>query len=217
LNIDSILLVCFVKLNSKIKNIVDFGTNNAVITLILSKYTKSKITGVEIQEKAVDIANENIVLNNLSNQIQIVNDDIKKFSKNKNQEFDLILCNPPFFKKTENTKLKNISIEVANARHELLITLEEIIESASKFLKNGGIFAMVNRASRTGEIIELFYKYKIIPKKIMYVQPKINMNATTLLIEEIYMGNEDMSILTTLISHNEDGTYTKDLLKYFKE
>ncbi|WP_434323800.1 tRNA1(Val) (adenine(37)-N6)-methyltransferase [Mycoplasma capricolum] len=215
--LDSVLVARFCNLNSKKKKICDFGTNNAVIPLILSKYTKAKIIGVEIQNKAVEIANENIKLNGLEDQIEIVHADIKEFSKLHNQEFDLVVCNPPFFKMDGNPKLKEISLEVANARHELLITLEDIIKSASRCLKNKGNFTIVHRSERLSEIINLFYKYNIYPKRLRLIQSKKTDNAKMILLDGIYQGNEGMEILPTLITHNDDETYTDELLKYFHD
>ncbi|AJM72214.1 tRNA1(Val) (adenine(37)-N6)-methyltransferase [Mycoplasma yeatsii] len=215
--LDSILVARFANLTSKRKMIADFGTNNAVIPLVLSKYTNAKIVGVEIQQQAVEIARENVELNNLNNQIEIVCSDIKEFAKTHNQVFDLIVCNPPFFKMDGKPKLKEISQEVVNARHEVLITLEEIIYCASKCLKNKGNFTIVHRAERTGEIINLFYKYNIFPKRMMLVQSKADQEAKTVLIDGIYQGNEGMQILPTLVTHNSDETYTDELLKYFHD
>jgi len=215
--LDSVLVARFANLTSKRKVIADFGTNNAVIPLIISKYTKAKIVGVEIQEQAVGIAKENVLLNKLEDQIEIVHSDIKEFAKSNNQVFDLIICNPPFFKMDGNPKLKEISQEVVNARHEVLITLEEIISSAARCLKNGGNFTIVHRAERIGEIIKLFYKYNIYPKRMMMVQSKLDQDAKTVLLDGIFQGNEGMEILPTLITHNSDETYTDELLKYFHD
>ncbi|WP_425378209.1 hypothetical protein [Spiroplasma endosymbiont of Polydrusus pterygomalis] len=61
--LDNVLLVRFVILNTRVKNILDIGTNNAVILLILSTLTLTKITGVELQKEAVQLAKENVLLN----------------------------------------------------------------------------------------------------------------------------------------------------------
>ncbi|ATZ21918.1 tRNA1(Val) (adenine(37)-N6)-methyltransferase [Mesoplasma tabanidae] len=215
--LDSVLIARFINLKSSVKKIVDFGTNNAVIPLIISKYTNAKIVGVEIQQKAAELAIENIKLNMLEDQIQIVNDDIKNYSKEMANKFDAVICNPPFFKKHEDSKVKKISEEVVNARHETLITLEEIIKNAGLILKNGGSFTLVHRPERAGEIISLLYKYKFAPKRMQFVHSKSRDEAKTILIDAILEGNEGMQILNPLISHKEDESYTNDLLKYFKD
>ncbi|ASZ09446.1 tRNA1(Val) (adenine(37)-N6)-methyltransferase [Mesoplasma chauliocola] len=215
--LDSILIARFINLKSGIKNIVDFGTNNAVIPLIISKYSKAKIVGLEIQSKAAQLAIENIELNKLTEQIEIVNEDIKIYAKEKANKFDAVICNPPFFKKHEESKVKKISEEVVNARHETLITLEEIIKNAGLILKNGGSFTLVHRPERTGEIINLMYKYKFAPKRVQFVHSKQGEEAKTILIDAILEGNEGMQILPPLIAHKDDESYTNELLKYFKD
>ncbi|AVP49549.1 tRNA1(Val) (adenine(37)-N6)-methyltransferase [Williamsoniiplasma luminosum] len=215
--LDSVLVSRFINLNSKIKTIVDFGTNNAVIPLIVSKYTKAYICGVEIQEQAVQLAQENVVLNKLDGQIEIICADVKNFAKTNRHKFDAVICNPPFFKMDGSPKTKALSQEVVNARHETLITLEEIIHSASQVLRNGGSFTIVHRAERAGEIINLFYQNKLIPKRIRFVHSKKDQKAKTVLIDAILNGNEGMSILPPLIAHNSDETYTDELLEMFRD
>ena len=75
-SLDSVLLANFVNLNNKIKNIIDLGTGNAPIPLILSTKTNEKIIGIEIQKEIYDLAVESVKLNNLNNQIEILNIDI---------------------------------------------------------------------------------------------------------------------------------------------
>ncbi|KAF5295858.1 hypothetical protein FQA39_LY13031 [Lamprigera yunnana] len=185
--LDSVLVARFANLANKRKNIVDFGTNNGVIPLIISKYTRAKITGVEIQPKAVELAKENIALNKLEDQIDIVCEDIKEFAKNNQNQFDIVI----------------FSEEIANARHELLITLRDIIKSGALVLKNGGIFTIVHRAERTAEIIELFKEFKIVAKRIQFVHSKKDQPAKTVLIDGILEGNK-YEIDNVIIGHNQN-------------
>ncbi|WP_027063510.1 tRNA1(Val) (adenine(37)-N6)-methyltransferase [Mesoplasma seiffertii] len=215
--LDSILVARFANLSNKRTKIADFGTNNGVIPLVISKYTKASIIGVEIQKKAADLAQENVVLNNLQKQITIVCDDIKNFAKINHDSLDLIICNPPFFKMDGKPKLREVSEAVANARHETLITLDEIVQSAALALKNGGVFTLVHRADRAGEIIATFTKHRIVPKRIQFVHSKIDQAAKTILIDGVLNGNLGTEILPPLIAHNDDETYTNELLTLFRD
>ncbi|WP_342275394.1 tRNA1(Val) (adenine(37)-N6)-methyltransferase [Spiroplasma endosymbiont of Cantharis lateralis] len=213
--IDSILLARFWKPSNKYKSILDFGTNNAIIPLIISRYTKSKITAVEIQEESCKIAKKNILLNNLEKQIEIVNMDIKKFVLDKNNQYDLIFCNPPFFKVDKESNLNKKSKFLIPARHEVLITLEEIIKSAKIALKNGGKFLMVHLSNRLDEIIILLKQNNFSVKKIQIVYSKEKQESKRVLIEAINDGNDGMKILEPLYIHNDDGTYKKEILEMF--
>ncbi|AGR41715.1 tRNA1(Val) (adenine(37)-N6)-methyltransferase [Spiroplasma diminutum] len=213
--IDSVLLARFWEPSKKYKNILEFGTNNGIIPLILSKYTKENITGVEIQKEACDIANENIALNNLNDQISIVNSDIKEFVLNKNNKYDLLFCNPPFFKVGDNSNLNIRSEKLTPARHEVAITLEEIIKSAKVALKNGGKFLMIHLSERLDEIIILLKKNNFSIKRLQIVYTKHRQNAKRVLIESINDGNNGMKILEPLYIYNEDGNYNKNILEMF--
>lgn len=101
-SLDTVLLARFATLNTKIKNILDIGTNNAAIPLILSNLTSAPITGIELQKEAIQLAEENVALNHKIEQIKIINNDINEYVKtNANVKYDLIVCNPPFFKVDE--------------------------------------------------------------------------------------------------------------------
>jgi tRNA1(Val) A37 N6-methylase TrmN6 len=212
-SLDTVLLANFCSINKNVEMIIDFGTNNAAIPLLLSTRTKTNIVGVEIQEEAVDLARKNVALNNLENQITIVNQDIKEYVKN-NRRVKLVVCNPPFFKLGEKSHL-NDNEYLQIARHEIAITLEEIISSASFILDHGGKFAMVYRPDRLIETINLLQKYDLEPKRLRFVYPKQGREANTFLIEAIKKGKIGLRIEAPLYSHNEDGSYSDEVMKYF--
>lgn len=214
-SLDSVLLPRFVTLNKNIKNILDIGTGNAPIPLILSTRTKAKIYGIEIQEDVYKLALETIKLNKLNFQIEIINDDVKNIDQHfKSGFFDVILSNPPYFKLGERTR-KNDDIHKTIARHELKLNLEDIVRIASLYLRNNGVLAIVHRSDRLIELIELFRKYKIEPKKIQLIYPKENSDANIVLIEGRKGGNPGLKVLPPIIAHNADGSYSEAIIHYF--
>lgn len=214
-SLDTVLLANFCTITKDVKKIVDFGTNNAAIPLILSRRTNKPIIGVEIQKEAVELAKKNITLNNLDNQIEIVHSDIKEFV-NDSIKVGLVVCNPPFFKVDEDSNLNDNEF-LTIARHEIKINLEEIIKSAAKILDNRGKFAMVHRPQRMIEILNLMQKYDIEPKRIKFVYPKYNKESHILLVEGIYKGKKGLKIESPLYAHNNDGSYSDEIKKMFGE
>ena len=215
-SLDSVLLPNFVTLNKNISKILDIGCGNAVIPIILSTKTSARITGVEIQKEVADLALKSVEYNNLSNQIQIVNDDIKEYYKSLETEiFDVITCNPPYFKVNETSNF-NLNDFKTIARHEVKLNIDEIMKISKKLLKNNGNIAIVHRPERLIEIIEAMKKNGIEPKKIQYVYPKINKEANILLIEGVKNGKPGVKILEPLYSHEENGNYTEQIKKYFE-
>lgn len=214
-SLDSVLLANFVNINKKVSNILDIGTGNAPIPLILSQKTDAKITGVEIQEDVFSLAMKSIQYNKLQNQITVINDDINNKYKEWNSEsFDIITCNPPFFKITENVKL-NESVYKRYARHEITLNIEQIFKIARKLLKNNGTINLVHRPDRLVEILSIMEQNNIEPKRLRFIYPRINESANMVLIEGVKMGKSGLKIEPPLIVHDKDGNYTENVKCFF--
>lgn len=215
-SLESVLLPYFVTVNLKCKNVLDLCTGNAPIPLILSTRTKANIIGVEIQEDVYSLAKKSVSINNLDDQIKLINDDLVNL-KNMytGDNFDVITCNPPYFKNIELSK-KNIDEHKVIARHEVAVTLEDIIKTAVYLLKNDGYFAMVHRTERFFEVTDLLKKYNLIPKKIQFIYPKIDTESNLFMIECVKNGKSGVKFLSPLYIHNEDGTYRDNIKKIFQ-
>ena len=215
-SLDSILLANFVTVNKKITNILDIGCGNAPIPLVLSTKTKASITGVEIQKDVYNLAKKSIDYNNCEKQIEIVNADIKVLSKSyESDSFDIITCNPPYFKVNERTK-QNISEYKKIARHEVKLNLDDIFSISRKLLKNNGVVAIVHRPDRMLEIFECMKKNNIEPKKIQFVYPKKGTKCNLILVEGSKNGKSGIEILEPLIVHENNGDYTEEVKNKFR-
>lgn len=216
-SLDSVLLPNFVTLNKKIDKVIDIGCGNAPIPLILSTLTSAKIYGVEIQKKAFELAKESVAINNLEDRIEIINKDINEYYKDiESDSFDVITCNPPYFKVNENSNF-NISEYKTIARHEIMLDLERLLKIAKKLLKNNGNIAIVHRPERLSDIILEMRKNNIEPKRVQFVYPKKDGEANILLIEGTKNGKPGIKILPPLFSHKENGDYTEEIKKYFEK
>lgn len=213
-SLDSVLLANFVHVNNKMM-IMDFCCGNAPIPLILSTKTNSKITGVEIQKEVFSLAIKSVRLNNKEKQIEIINEDVKNLHNiYETDSFDLITCNPPYFKYKNSSNINNNNTK-ALARHELSLTLEDVFKTAKKILKNNGKLAMVHRTERLIDIICLMRKYNLEPKRIRIIQPFSNSNSNLVLIEASKNGNAGLKIESNLIVHDENNNYTEEVLEIF--
>ena len=215
-SLDSVLLPNFVTVNKKAKKILDIGCGNAPIPLILSTKTNASIIGVEIQKEVYNLALESIKINNKEKQITIINEDINEFYKSvETDTFDVITCNPPFFKYIETSNINKNDYKTI-ARHEVKLNLNQLFNIARKLLKNNGVIAIVHRPERFVEIVEEMKKNNIEPKKVQFVYPKKNMEANIMLIEGSKNGKPGLKILPPIYSHLENGEYTEDIKKYFE-
>jgi len=76
-SLDAVLLSHFAYVPIRKGNLVDLCSGNGVIPLFLSKRTKGKIIGVEIQERLHSMAQRSIAYNQLDGQIKMIHDDLK--------------------------------------------------------------------------------------------------------------------------------------------
>ena len=216
-SLDSVMLANFVTVRLRDKEILDLGTGNGVIPLILSLRTDKKIEGVEIQEKLYSLASKSVSYNHLDNQISIVCSDMKDYvSKNTIERFDVVTCNPPYFKVNDKNYF-NDSSEKTIARHEVKISLEEVVMVASKVLKNNGTFAMVHRTERLLEIYDLFRKYHIEPKRIRFVYEFVHKPSTLVLIEGVKHGKQGLKVEAPFIMKMNDGSYSSEYERFLVE
>ncbi len=179
---DSVLLSDFVRA-AKGTKIVDLCTGNGIIPVLLSAKTEaSKITGIELLKESYDLAAENAKINNLTERVSFINDDLKNWKKHfASGEADVVTCNPPYMK--VGAGFQNPHDLKAAARHEIFASLDDITETASKILKFGGHFYMVHRADRLCDVLCSMREKNIEPKRLCFVHPDPYRPASLILVE----------------------------------
>lgn len=211
---DAVLLTnfCDVKNNSKV---VDLGTGTGIIPILLSgKRNIAASVGVEIQNEVAEMAKRSVRLNNLQDKIEILNIDLKDATKYlEPNTFDAVISNPPY--KLNNSGIINANDQKAISRHEIKCTLEDVIITAAALLKQYGRFYMVHRPDRLADIICLLRKYRLEPKQIRFVHPKIGEKPNMILLRASKYGNPELKFDPPLYIYNEDGKYTDDIYKIY--
>ncbi len=216
-SLDSTLLANFVTINKGDKLIVDLGCGNGYIPIFLTLRTKAKIIGVEIQEEIYDLAKRSVSYNGLDEQITIYHDDLKTIHKKIGSSiYDVVTCNPPFFKYNDSSNI-NESIYQTIARHEVMATLDDIVKTSNILLKDKGTLALVHRAERLIDVIDVLKKYNFALKRLQFVYSKKKaQSALAILIEAKKKGsNGGLKILPPLYVYNEKNEYTKEILAIF--
>ena len=214
-SLDSVLLVNFCDIRKNYK-ILDICSGNCPIPLMLESKVNNKIYACEIQKEIYELGLESIKLNDLEERIDLLNMDAKELAKKfETDTFDLITCNPPYFKSNEKS-IKNDNDIKSNARHELLINLEDIFKISRKLLKNNGKLVMVHRTERLDEIIELSKKYNLNIKRIQFIYPKENEESNMIIIEAHKNGKEGLKVLPPIIVHDSNGNYKKEIEEMFR-
>ncbi len=144
--------------------ILDLCTGSGAIAVSLAKYIpNSKIYGIDISEKALEVAKKNAEFNGVKNSIEFRVSDL--FNKIRNQKFDIIVSNPPYIKK-EDIKLlpKDVQKEpkiALDGGTDGLVFYSRIAKSAYKHLRRGGYLCL-----------EIGYNQKLQVKKIIEGQKR---------------------------------------------
>lgn len=212
-SLDAVLLANFPNIPKRGK-IVDLCAGNGAVGLFVSRHTQADIIQIELQERLADMAQRSIHLNGLSDQMTVIQDDLKNAPKYLGHDaVDLILCNPPYFKDLP-TNHKNPNEHLAIARHEIYTNLETVIQTSAHLLKMNGRLCLVHRPDRFLEVIETMQQAKIMPKRIQFIYPKEGKEANILLVEGIYQGKKDgLKVLPPIYTYDANGEYTPTIKK----
>ena len=192
-SVDSILLLNFIRLKNYEK-IIDLGTGSGIIPLLLFGKKKGlSIYGIEIQKDLADMARRSVELNKLQNGITIIQEDFRNLKNNfKNQQFDVVVSNPPYISMGQG-KI-NPSINKAIARHEIKGDLEDMISVSNYLLKNKGRIYLIYRSAKLIKLVITLKRYGIEPKVIKLIHPRPGENANLVLLEGIKSGKEELKI-----------------------
>ncbi len=139
-----------VKKNNKIKSVLDIGTGSGCIPISIKKTLPNlNVFALDISPEALKTAKENSIKNNV--EIQFIEKDILQ-TENLNQNFDVIISNPPYIRELEKKEIKNnvlnnephLALFVSN--NNPLIFYDKIADLAKNNLnKNGLLFFEINQ------------------------------------------------------------------------
>jgi tRNA1(Val) A37 N6-methylase TrmN6 len=164
---DAILLTEFS--NYKPNDLVcDLGTGCGIIPLAMCrKNPPKKVYAIDIQQDAIEQVKLGIAKSHVENIVPICADlknlcNFEDFGK-----LSLVTCNPPYF--TANAGFKSTLDSQTIARHEVLCTIDDVCNSASRLLKFGGRLCMCNRPDRLADVLSAMKNYGIEPKTLQLV------------------------------------------------
>ena len=236
---DAVLLANFTS-SKKNYRVADLGTGTGVIPLVMAAKGKGKeFVAFEIIPEMADMASRSGKLNGIEEHFHVINMDIRNIvpdsesSKNsgingelpgrtdksdysdviKKGSYDFVTSNPPYIK--VDSGLHNPSSSLNIARHEISVTLRDIIQTAAYLLKDKGSLAMVHKPFRLPELITELRAAGLEPKRLCLVQPKARKEPSTILIEAVKGGGEFLRIEPTLVIYDDDGNYTEDVLRIY--
>ncbi|SKA88818.1 tRNA1(Val) A37 N6-methylase TrmN6 [Clostridium sp. USBA 49] len=212
--VDAVLLANFAKIKKGMR-VIDLCSGTGVIPFILAGKTEaSYISGIEIQEEMVEMANRSVKYNKLEDRVEFISGDLKDLNLLKNmQKAEVVTVNPPY--KLKNSGIINSNDKNAIARHEICCTLEDVIIACRIVLKDNGRVYMVHRPERIADILCLMRKHKIEPKTIRMVHPNTKKAPNIVLIEGQRDGGAFLKWEPPLYIYNDNGVYTEEIERIY--
>jgi len=212
---DAVLLADFASAKIRKKDrYVDLCTGNGIIALLVYARTENKnMTAVEINPKTAELASYNMTYNGLNEYINVVCADVKSYARENLNKFDVITVNPPYI--PVGTGIPSKKESVSAARHEVFLSLEELIHSCTMLLKDKGKVFMVHRAHRAAETIAAMSRHRITPKSIRFIYPKNGEEANLFLIEGVKNTGDWLKVLPPLVVYNDDGSFTDEIYEIY--
>jgi tRNA1Val (adenine37-N6)-methyltransferase len=145
--LDAPLLADFIEIGAG-DDILEMGTGNGIIPLLLAGAPFRKLTALEIQTGPAALARRNVALNGLAERVEIIRADFRDYRPGR--RFDVVFSNPPYIK--VRTGFLSATGEKSIAKHELTCDILEVMRAASRLLKAEGRAYFIYPAARADEL-----------------------------------------------------------------
>lgn len=213
LGTDSVLLADFTK-PGRAKRILDLGCGAGVLTVLTAyKAPRAQVLGIEIQPESAAVCRENMSANGFDPDGILVGDLRAHRSLFDAGSFDLVVSNPPYF--TANSGFTAPDEKRATARDERSCSMDDLCKAAGYLVKWGGAFTVVHRPERLSQLLCTLTKYGLEPKRLRLVSHKANAAPNLILVEARRGGKPGLTIESTLILANDDGSDTVEVQKIY--
>ena len=156
--IDAVMLAASIPAKSG-DHVLDIGSGVGVASLCLaSRCSETKVTGLEVQESLVAIAEQNIERNDLRRRVTVVEGSVSEKAASLADKgvaygsFDHVMTNPPFYNAGKVWGSPNESKARAHALEE--VALGEWLRVACAMAKPKGTVTIIHRADALPDLLK---------------------------------------------------------------
>jgi tRNA1(Val) A37 N6-methylase TrmN6 len=201
---DSFLLSAFPRLRPGLR-ICDLGAGTGLLGLLLLRRQPSmRITGVELDDRALALAERNASENHLEDRLRFLRGDLRKVEELPPAgAFDLVVCNPPYFPVGSGAEAAQAARRAA--RSEICCSLEEACAAAARLLRWGGRFCLVHRPERLADLLVTMRRLGLECKRLRTAALRPERAPSLLLAEGLRGGKPGLIWEPPLILQDADG------------
>lgn len=164
---DAVLLGAWTPLINNPYSILDIGTGTGILSLILAQRSNAaQIDAIEIEENAYEQATDNFEESPWNDRLFCFHAGLDEFMEEPEDEYDLIISNPPFYTDDYKTEDKQRDL----ARFEDALPFEDLVEAADLLLSENGIFSVIIPFKEEEQFLALAKEFELYPLKITRVK-----------------------------------------------
>jgi len=195
------------------KEILDIGTGTGVIAIMLAqRKLDANVDAVEIDATACQTAQKNMLNCPFSNRLNCIEKPIQDFAKTTRKEYDLIVCNPPFFTGGTLSAQTNRN----DVRHTIKLPNGDLLNSVQRLLKKDGKLCVVLPFIEGLRFKELAQNYNLYCTKVTQVRPKKEKPVERLLLQ-FEKVNQPETTDELIIQFEKRNDFTPDYIALTKE
>jgi len=162
------------------KKILDIGTGCGVVAIMMAqRTTDANIHAIEIDEVAYQQAADNMANSQWSTQLKAIHAPVQEYAKLSQEEYDLIISNPPFFSGGTFSLNQNKN----NVRHTIKLPHGDLLSTARKLMSKEGKLCIILPLMEGLRIQELAKSYRLYCTKITEVISRPGQSTERLLMQ----------------------------------
>lgn len=163
----SVLLGAWTDVTSNPNSVLDIGAGTGILGLMMAQRTSAGyIDGIEIEPDAYEQCVENFDNAPFFEQLFCFHADLNEFVEEVEDQYDLIICNPPFF--SETTASPNPKRDLA--RREASLPFEELLHGVFVLLAPDGQFNTIIPYKEHFKFLYLAENFDLFPSRLTYVK-----------------------------------------------
>ena len=211
---DSFLLSSLPRLKPGLR-VCDLGSGGGLLgVLLLQRQRDLTVTGVEMRERAVRLAERTAAKNGIEDRLRFLLGDLRDIrSLLPAGSFDLVIANPPYYPLGSGRLPAGEGAGIARA--EIGCTLVEVCAAASYLLTWGGRFCLVHKPERLTDLLCALREEKMEPKRLRLVMNTPQSPPSLVLAEARRGGRPGLCLEAPLILQSAEGQTELDAI-YFR-
>ncbi len=214
-SLDALILPFFMTLAPR-ASVAELGAGTGVIALILAKrFPECRIEAVEIQESLHDLLVQNVALNGLTDRIRPRRGDVRAIDQwSAPESFDAVCANPPYHK-VRSGRINPLP-EKAVARHEICLSLDELVRAAAYLLGRQGRFSLIYLPERLADLIQHLRRRNLEPKRMRTIHSFASSAPSLLLLEAVKGARPGMTLEAPFVIYkNRSKEYSPEMTRIY--